>query len=223
MKAPGPEHSARVFAHQKRHRCARPLRQITSPVHRRRLLRTTGRTLRGSSLRRGRKTTRSGFLLPLVGRLPFGRRRGRRRLETRAPARSLSERTTPSPPGERLSPNLAWVTAEGFRLGYNYCAPLDWYPRAKACGMNGIISRLEIANDSRGDEALADRFPPGRPAPGALECWRLLRPSSRLAKRNGLHFFFMVNLGASWGNVSEGFRDNPRRFNNGKLFGRCSI
>jgi len=128
------------------------------------------------------------------------------------------EATRGSSSGERLSPILAWVTTEGFRLGYNYCAPLDWYPRAKACGMNGIISRLDIANDPRGDEALAGKFPPGRSAPGALQCWRLLRPSSRQAKRNGLHFFFMVNLGGSWGNISDGFRDNPRRFNNGELF-----
>lgn len=135
------------------------------------------------------------------------------------PTAGRGEGKTPGrTPRRALSPKLAWIGEQGFRLGYNYGASLDWYPRAKTCGLNGIISRLDIANDPSGDEALEHKFPPGAPAPGAVQCWRLLRPSSRLAKENGLHFFFMLNLGGSWGNISDGFRDNPRRFNNGKLF-----
>lgn len=118
----------------------------------------------------------------------------------------------------QLSPRLSWVRTEGFRCGYNYCAPLDWYPRAKACGMNGIISRLEIANDPAGDEAISDRYAETDRMPDAVRCWRLVRPSSRAARDNGLRFFYMLNLGGSRGNIDDGLRDNPRRFSNGKLF-----
>jgi hypothetical protein len=118
----------------------------------------------------------------------------------------------------RLSPRLSWIRTEGFRCGYNYCAPLNWYPRAKACGMNGIISRLEIANDPGGDEAISARYAETDRMPDAVRCWRLLRPSSQAARDNGLRFFYMLNLGGSRGNIDDGLRDNPRRFNNGKLF-----
>ena len=118
----------------------------------------------------------------------------------------------------QLSPRLSWIRTEGFRCGYNYCAPLDWYPRAKACGMNGIISRLDIANDPDGDEGISARYAETDRMPDALRCWRLVRPSSRAAKENGLRFFFMLNLGGSRGNIDDGLRDNPRRFSNGKLF-----
>ena len=117
-----------------------------------------------------------------------------------------------------LAARLSWVEDEGFRMGYNYCAPLDWYPRAKACGMNAIVSRLEIANDPSGDEELLDQYAPDDPQPDALRCWRLLQPSSRAAKQHGLRFFYMLNMGGSRGNINDGFRDNPRRHNNGKLF-----
>ncbi len=112
-----------------------------------------------------------------------------------------------------LAPSLDWVRSEGFRMGYNYKAPLDWYARAKACGMNGIISRLEIANDPSGDEEL-----PENAGGDARSCWEMVRPSSRLAKQHGLRFLYMLNLGGSRGNIDDGYRDNPRRFNNGRLF-----
>lgn len=118
----------------------------------------------------------------------------------------------------QLSPNLSWIRTEGFRLGYNYSASLDWYPRAKVCGMNGIISRLEIANDPSGDEALDGKYPEAGKVPDFLRCWRLVRPSSRAAEQNGLRFFYMLNLGSSRGTINDGFRDNPRRYNNAKLF-----
>ncbi|MGC9318769.1 MAG: hypothetical protein ACP5KN_12130, partial [Armatimonadota bacterium] len=46
-----------------------------------------------------------------------------------------------------LSPRLEWIRAERFRGGYNYCAQPEWFPEARAAGLNAIISRLEIAND----------------------------------------------------------------------------
>ena len=117
-----------------------------------------------------------------------------------------------------LSPRLEWIRTEGFRAGYNYMAPLDWYPRAKAIGMNAIISRMELANDPSGDEGIDERFPEGTSPPMGVAAWRHLQPSSRAAKENGLRFFYMLNLGSSMGNISDGYRDNPRRHNNGELF-----
>ncbi len=117
-----------------------------------------------------------------------------------------------------LSPKLDWVRTEGFRLGYNYRAKLDWYARARACGMNGIISRLELGNDPSRDEAIDGGYGEDDTIPMFLADWRTVQPSSREAKRQGIHFFYMLNLGASSGTIADGLRDNPRRANNGKLF-----
>jgi hypothetical protein len=116
-----------------------------------------------------------------------------------------------------LSPNLMWIAGEKIRAGYNYNASTDHYPIAKASGMNTIISRLEIANDPGGDVALLDTLTPAARKPDALQSYEMIEPSSRLAKKHGLHWLFMLNLAASTGNYDDGVRDNSRRFNNGKL------
>jgi len=126
----------------------------------------------------------------------------------------------------KLHPRLAWIRTQKIRAGYNYCASLDYYPIAKECGMNAIISRLEIANDPAGDVALSASLKPGRRKPTALVCYELVQPSSRLAKQLGLHWFYMLNPAGSHGpsrrspgsNYKGGIRDNPRRYNNGDLW-----
>lgn len=117
-----------------------------------------------------------------------------------------------------MHPKLAWIRTEKFRGGYNYNAPLEFYPLAKRCGMNAIISRLEIANDPSGDIELARQVPPGARKPDALLSYELIEPSSRLARELGLHWFYMLDLAGSQGNYRDGIRDNPRRHNNGVLF-----
>ena len=118
----------------------------------------------------------------------------------------------------RLAPRLAWIAKEKIRAGYNYCPPLEYYPLAKQCGLNAIIARIEIANDPSGDEGLRAKLKPGQPKPHVLEALDLLVASSRTAKSLGLRFFYMLNMGGSMRNVSDGFRQNPRRYNNGDTF-----
>ena len=120
--------------------------------------------------------------------------------------------------GARLAPRLAWITKEKIRAGYNYCPPIEYYSLAEQCGMNAIIARIEIANDPSGDEGLRARLKPGQRTPHVLESLDLLVGSSRAAKQLGLHFFYMLNTGGSMGNVKDGFRGNPRRYNNGDTF-----
>jgi len=117
-----------------------------------------------------------------------------------------------------LHPKLKWICTERFRGGYNYNAPLEFFPLAKKCGMNAIISRLEIANDPNGDAELARKLQSGARKPDALRSYELIEPSSRLAKKLGLHWFYMLDLAGSRGNYQDGIRDNPRRHNNGMLF-----
>jgi len=117
-----------------------------------------------------------------------------------------------------LHPQLKWILTEKFRGGYNYNAPLEFFPLAKKCGMNAIISRLEIANDPSGDVELAHKFRPGERKPDALLSYELIEPSSRLARNLGLHWFYMLDLAGSHGNYQDGIRDNPRRHNNGRMF-----
>jgi len=119
---------------------------------------------------------------------------------------------------EDLHPRLKWICTEKFRGGYNYNAPLEFFPLAKKCGMNAIISRLEIANDPSGDVELAQKLRPGARKPDALRSYELIEPSSRLAKELGLHWFYMLDLAGSQGNYQDGIRDNPRRHNNGTMF-----
>jgi hypothetical protein len=45
-----------------------------------------------------------------------------------------------------------------------------------------------------------------------------VQPSARLAKELALNWFFMVNLAALDGNYQDGVKDNPRRYNNGKIW-----
>ncbi|MBT3375756.1 MAG: hypothetical protein HN742_32560 [Lentisphaerae bacterium] len=116
-----------------------------------------------------------------------------------------------------LSPKLAWIVKEKLRGGYNYNPPLEYFPIAKNCGMNAIISRLEIANQPSGDVNLVGTLKPGARKPDALISYELIEPSSKLARELGLHWFYMLNLAGSYGNYIDGIRDNPRRFNNGKL------
>lgn len=117
-----------------------------------------------------------------------------------------------------MSPKLAWIAKDKMRAGYNYNAPLEFYPIAKACGMNAIFARLEIANDPRGDVGLLDTLKPGARKSDALQSYELIEPSSRLAKKLGLHWFYMLDMAGSRGNYNDGVRDNPRRYNNGELF-----
>lgn len=117
-----------------------------------------------------------------------------------------------------LHPKLKWIRTEKFRGGYNYNAPLEFFPLAKQCGMNAIISRLEIANDPSGDIELACKLQPGARKPDALVSYELIEPSSRLAKKLGLHWLYMLDLAGSRGNYQDGVRGNPRRHNNGLLF-----
>ncbi len=118
----------------------------------------------------------------------------------------------------QLSPGLAWIKAEKVRAGYNYNPPLEFFETAERCGMNAIFSRLEIANTPAGDVDLARKVKPGRRKPDALISYELIQPSARRAKELGLHWFYMLNLAAARSNYVEGLRDNPRRYNNGKLF-----
>ncbi|MBC8876603.1 MAG: hypothetical protein H8E44_44815 [Planctomycetes bacterium] len=117
-----------------------------------------------------------------------------------------------------LHPKLRWICTEKFRGGYNYNAPLEFFPLAKKCGMNAIISRLEIANDPGGDVELAQKLQPGARTPDALRSYELIEPSSRLAKKLGLHWFYMLDLAGSQGNYQDGILGNPRRHNNGTMF-----
>ncbi|NOY81508.1 MAG: hypothetical protein GXP31_10955 [Kiritimatiellaeota bacterium] len=118
----------------------------------------------------------------------------------------------------QLSPKLAWIRAEKVRAGYNYNPPLEFFETADRCGMNAIFSRLEIANTSAGDADLARTLKPGQRKPDALISYGLIQPSARRAKELGLHWFYMLNLAASRSNYVDGLRDNPRRYNNGRLF-----
>ena len=118
----------------------------------------------------------------------------------------------------QLSPKLSWIVNEKFRASYNFAAPPELYEAAKACGLNAIISRLDIANDPSGDVALRKSMKPGDAKPIPLLCYDLVRPSSRRAKELGLHWFFMVNPGAFKENFDDGLRDNPRRHDNGWNF-----
>lgn len=117
-----------------------------------------------------------------------------------------------------MSPKLAWIVKEKIRAGYNYNAPLALYPVAKQCGMNAIFARLEIANNPSGDVECLKTLAPGARKPDALRSYELIEPSSRLAKKLGLHWFYMLDMAASRGNYEDGIRDNPRRYNNGELF-----
>ncbi len=115
-----------------------------------------------------------------------------------------------------LSPTLSWIRTQRFRGGYNYCADPAWFAEARAAGLNAIISRIEIANDPSGDEQIDADYPEGVQPPSTLRCWRLLRPTARAAKENGLHFFFMIDYAQDSANIKDGLRDNPRRHNNGE-------
>jgi len=117
-----------------------------------------------------------------------------------------------------LSPNLSWIVKEKIRGSYNWAAPPELYQPAKECGLNAIISRLDIANDPSGDVALRSGIKPEDRKPIALMCYDLIKPSSRRARELGLHWFFMVNPGAFKENFEDGLRDNPRRHNNGWNF-----
>jgi len=117
-----------------------------------------------------------------------------------------------------LSPRLAWVRREKIRAGYNYNPPVAYFALAKKCGLNAIISRLEIANSDAGDVALRRRLEPGAPTPAALVSYDLIQASAGRARQLGMHWFFMINLGAARANIDDGFRNNPRRYNNGRLF-----
>ena len=119
---------------------------------------------------------------------------------------------------DHLDPQLDWIRQEGLRLGYNYRTPLEWYPQAAALGINGIISRLEIANAPSGDELLGEQYPEGTQAPAALIDWRMVTLSSLAARKHGIRFFYMLGLASYQHNVVDGFRDNPRRHDNGKKF-----
>jgi hypothetical protein len=129
------------------------------------------------------------------------------------PARRAGE-TFNDPVLKDLSPRLSWIKEKGVRLGYNYRVPVDWYARAAKIGINGIISRLEIATDPSGDEMVAGQNPN---APPVMDL-RTIQPSSRAAKKAGIHFFCMLNPAAYEYTIADGFRDNPRRYNNGTDF-----
>ena len=108
---------------------------------------------------------------------------------------------------DRLGPAHQWIVKEKFRASYNYAAPPELYERAKAIGLNAIVSRLDIACDPANETAGPAKF-----------CADLVRPSSARAKELGLHWFYMLNPAAFALTVSEGFKDNPRRLNNGPVF-----
>ena len=116
-----------------------------------------------------------------------------------------------------LAPRLAWIAKEKMRGGYNYNASLEYFHLAQQCGMNVIISRLEIANEASGDQDRLATLPPDAPKSDAMRSYELIEPSARLAKQLGLHWFYMLNLAGSRGNYNDGVRDNPRRYNNGEL------
>ena len=106
----------------------------------------------------------------------------------------------------QLAPSLSWIVTEKFRASYNWSAPPELYEEAKACGLNAIISRLDIANDPSGDVDLGKSLKPGDTKPIPLRCYDLVQPSSRRAKELGLHWFFMVNPGAFKENFDDGLR-----------------
>jgi hypothetical protein len=107
----------------------------------------------------------------------------------------------------RLGPAHQWIVKEKFRASYSYAAPPELYERAMQIGLNAVISRLDIACDPANETGGAAKF-----------CADLIQPSSERAKQVGLHWFYMLNPGGSSLIVSEGFKDNPRRLNNGKQF-----
>ena len=107
----------------------------------------------------------------------------------------------------RLGPAHQWIVKEKFRASYNYAAPPELYERAKAIGLNAIVSRLDIACDPANDTSGSAKL-----------CLDLIQPSSARAKELGLHWFYMLNPAAFALTVSEGFKDNPRRLNNGTVF-----
>ena len=84
--------------------------------------------------------------------------------------------------------------------------------------MNAIFSRIEIANDPSGDVRLLKNTPPGTAKPAAIGAYDLIKPSSRRAKELGLHWFYMLDLAGARSNYDDGIRNNPRRYNNGRLF-----
>ena len=121
----------------------------------------------------------------------------------------------PASDSANWSPRIQWIAKERIRATYNYSFMVPWYAEAKRMGLNAVITRLEIPNSP--EQARELRRTSGD------DFWMIhdldkVQASGRAAKEQGIHLLVMVGMGASAVTIEDGFRDNPRRYNNGEDF-----
>ena len=113
------------------------------------------------------------------------------------------------------SPRIQWIAQQRFRGAYNYSFEIPWFAEAKEAGVNAVITRLEIPNSPQQAEELRNS--------GGDNFWMIrdldkVKATGKAAKQHGLHLLVMVNMGATRVTIDDGFRNNPRRYNNGTDF-----
>lgn len=107
---------------------------------------------------------------------------------------------------------LAWVHRDKIRMGWTP-VQMEQYHRMKQAGMNAVMPRHELDVVLHYDPANAEKPLSKNDA----EMIAAIREEAKLSKKLGLKYFHSLNLAAESQNYEMGFKDNPARFNDGRL------
>lgn len=107
---------------------------------------------------------------------------------------------------------LAWIQRDKIRMGWSPAKP-EQYNRMAEAGMNAVMPRLELDVTTAYDPA---KFSSPLSEHDASIVKDLLEGSA-LAKKLGLHYFHCLGIACEPQTYLEGVRDNPARYNDGKL------
>ncbi len=105
----------------------------------------------------------------------------------------------------------SWVRREKIRMGWG--PALEQYRAMAKSGMNAVMPRLELDAVVDYNSADAERPLSKRDA----NVIREIRAGARKAKILGLKYFYCLDIAAEYQTVAVGFKNNPARFNDGKL------
>lgn len=104
----------------------------------------------------------------------------------------------------------AWIEREKIRSYWG--PPVELIEPLHEAGFNVIIQRLELAVN---DKQRAEDQKVNVEGYNFEQAEQILTESSALCKRLGMRYFFCLNLGAMPHIIQEGFKDNPRRCEDG--------